>query len=328
MADRRLKATWYAGWHHDVGAALALLPEMATCPHKLLELLLREPTRAEKRAAVVTADGTPVAVFGLAKRDRHWQPVGEIPDAVGAGRTEDLVPAMSALGAYVRIWGWRHSIPDRGLMHVERIPDYFTSTETDWDTTWRELHNTPHINRSRNRCERLGNISLEIDSDEGVRWTIEQWAAKWRPHYSDMDSMVTDLSTTASYLKSRGQYHSFRLLHGDRPVAGSNWFVAGDRLVLHTTVFDPEYAKYGVGVRMTELALRWSSSSPYRYVGLGAGGSYKERWLRPQGEAANFSVMPRPLAVVYQGRDLARSIVRGLRRNGGSQSAGGDDALA
>lgn len=299
---------------------------MPACPHELLEKLLREPTNAEKRAAVVTVGGTPVAVFGLARRDRHWQPLGEIPGSLGAGNTDALIPALSALGAYVRVWGWRHPIPTRGLMHVERIPDYVTSTATDWDATWRELHNTPHINRSRNRCERLGDVELEIDSDEAVLWTIEQWAEKWRPHYSDIDSIAADLSTTALYLKGRGKYHTFRLMHKGRAVAGSNWFVVGDRLVLHTTVFDSGYAKYGVGVRMTELALRWSSSSPYRYVGLGAGGSYKERWLRPQGEATNFSVMPPQLAVAYRSRDLARSIVQAIRRRDANQSPGDSDA--
>ncbi|HWO93739.1 MAG TPA: hypothetical protein VNL92_03155, partial [Dehalococcoidia bacterium] len=106
--DRRLRVRWFDAWHPELDKALATLPEMPTCPHELFRMLMQNPIGARKQTALVTEDGRPVAVVGLRRKHRHWEPVPQDPSprAVAPAAPGFLVPALRALDRDIWVWGF------------------------------------------------------------------------------------------------------------------------------------------------------------------------------------------------------------------------------
>lgn len=339
LAPSRPRTTvrWFRSWHPELDAALAVLPEMETCPHELFRALATNTTAVRKVLALVLEDGTPLALFALRRRNRHWEPVGElaVPDALAPAQPGRLFDALSALGVYVRIPDWGRPIPPAAdVRELAYFSTYRVSTSADFDALWRELRNTDRVRKARNRCTRLGDIEFEIDNPAAASWTIGNWGRKWSRPYADIRALARDMQVAAQFLTPRGQYHSFRLLHRGEPVAGTNWFVHGNTLVAHCSYRDPAYDAFGVGVRLDELFFRWSAASRYKTIDIGGEFEYKARWAKEGGVHANFSVMPPHLAIAKSSLEAARRLARRMapaRRAaapGRSPSAGGSKALS
>ena len=309
----RTRVRWFSSWCDELDTALGCLPEMETCPHALFRALMLNPTASRKIAAIVSEDDRPIALFGLRRRNRHWEPVAElsVPNALAPALPGRLFDALAALRTYVRIPDWGHPIPHSAhVRELEFFPTYRVSTDTDFDALWRELRNTDRVRKARNRCGRLGEIEFEIDHPDAAAWTIGNWGGKWSRPYSDISAAAADMQVAAAYLTPRGEYHAFRLLHRGIPVAGTNWFAHGDTLTAHCSHRDPAYDGRGVGVRLDELFFRWSATSPYRVIDLGGEFDYKAKWAREGGVHANFSVMPAHLALAKSGLTVARRLAR------------------
>jgi len=296
----QLRVRWFRGWHTTLDEALAELPEMPTCPHALFRTLAQHPTVAAKRIALVTDREGPVAVLALRRRRRHWEPVGElaVPEAVAPVRPGMLLAALVATGAYIRVPDFPGEVEAGGtIREVERFETYHVRTDSDFDALWRELRNSDRVRKARNRCERLGDLSLEVDAPGAASWTIAAWERKWSRPYWDIRAAAADMQVAAAYYTAHRRYHAFRLLHRGRPVAGTNWFADGDRLIAHCSYRDPAYDRFNVGVRLDELFFRWSATSRYRVVDLGGEFDYKAKWGRPARVHTNFAVIPRHVAL-------------------------------
>ena len=309
----RTTVQWFPSWRPELDEALAHLPEMETCPHRLFRALATNQTSARKVLALVREDGRPLAVFALRRRNRHWEPVGElaVPNALAPSQPGRLFDALSALGAYVRVPDWGRPIPpSANVRELEFFPTYRVATDVDFDALWRDLRNIDRVRKARNRCARLGDVEFEIDHPAAAAWTIGSWGRKWSRPYEDIRALAADMQVAADFLAPRGEYHAFRLLHRGEPVAGTNWFVHGDTLVAHCSYRDPAYASFGVGVRLDELFFRWSAASPYRTIDIGGEFDYKAKWAKEGGVHANFSVMPPHLALAKTGLEAARRLAR------------------
>jgi hypothetical protein len=64
------KDIWFDEWHLLLDGAVESLPLLDACPHELFRLMVKNPESAGKKIALVTEQGTPVAVFGLRQKGR------------------------------------------------------------------------------------------------------------------------------------------------------------------------------------------------------------------------------------------------------------------
>jgi hypothetical protein len=150
-------------------------------------------------------------------------------------------------------------------------------------------------------------MEFEVDDPAALAWIVEGWARNWTGHAWAEHLLAPDVLVAGEYLRARGAYRTFRLLHDGRPVAGFSAIADGDTLTMQHSTRDPVYDKARVGVRLDELFFRWSSTSPYKTIDLGGGFSYKAQWGDPDITQARFVVAPRHLvalrSVMYAARD-------------------------
>ncbi|MEX0749362.1 MAG: GNAT family N-acetyltransferase [Dehalococcoidia bacterium] len=307
--ERTLKAHWFDRWECALDDALLALPEGETCSHDLFRLLVNTPSPAQKRVALVTDGDDPVALIALRRRNLHWDLIteGVVSAALPPCLPGREIEALSALGLFVWVNEWEAPVPASKRVHfVQYEAVYRVSTRIDLDAYWRERHHARDLRKARNRCARLGEVSFEVDQPGAAEWTIDRWEETWADHPWSETVAAPDIRVAASYLMSRGQYHSFRLLIDGRPVAGMNASVRGKALVIANSGREPEFDKAGTGVRRDELFYRWCAQSPYERVDLGGGFEYKARWAETDGVRARFSVAPPHLVMARQGLIVAR----------------------
>lgn len=86
-----LKVKWFTSWHPLLDEALAVLPEMETCPHELSAALMRNPSPTAKRMALVM-EGHCLACMGRMPAESH--PALRAPSLVRSGATPPLPAAL------------------------------------------------------------------------------------------------------------------------------------------------------------------------------------------------------------------------------------------
>lgn len=305
----RLRVDWFERWEHPLDQALDLLPAPRACSRDLFRVLAATPSPARKRIALVTEGGAPVAIVAVRRRNNHWDLVteGVIPYAFPPCLPGREIEALAALGLFIWINEWDRPVPDsRHVRFVQYEQVFGVSTRVDFDAFWQEHGNANAVKKARKRCERLGQVELEVDRPGAAQWTVERWQQAWSAHPWSETVATPDILVAIDHLQPQGQYHAFRLLVDGRPVAGLNTFVAGDTLIMANSARDTEFDHAGTGVHLDDLFYRWSATSPYERINLGGGFDYKARWSDPEGVRARFSIAPTHLAVARHGLVVAR----------------------
>jgi hypothetical protein len=316
-----LEVTWYDRWHPALDEALQSLPEMETCPHALFRLLIETHGAAQKRVALVTEDGLPVAAVGLRRIGRYRHELVTwviVPDSVFPARPGYLIPALEALGVEV-IVGWRRMdtppppsplIRDYETLLVYQIrcsanfEDYWhTSTSGHWNT----------IKKCRKRCQ---GFTFTVNAPSAAEWTIRNWGKTW-----NMDPILVDDSVMiAEYFEDQGKFYTFLLLDQEKPVAGHTFIPHRKGFVWEHTYRDPTYDSFGAGTRLMDLTFYWAAEAGFETIDLGGRHEYKMRWAPPDGELSIFTICPEPLLRAKQAANWVRTVRRDLVRGGQAQS--------
>jgi hypothetical protein len=304
----RLDVKWFDQWATPVDDALAELPESDESPHELLRELMRSRGRTRKRAAVVIANGDPVAVIGLRSRKHFWEPVFSAsvsPHGKMPAREGGLFPAVAALGVDVWMGGWEDPPPPSPpkVRSAFALPMYKVDCTVGAEEHWRRAGNKRAVEIGRSRTK---GFTLEVDGPGSSEWVIGSWERQWRDHPSQETTCADDQLVAARFLQPRNRLHAFRLLHGSEPVAGYIGTVFRRELVLVCGYRAPEYERRSVGIRLFDLVIDWAADAGFAKVDVGGGHAYKARWAPQDGERWYFNVCP---ARLY----LAKQIVRGVR---------------
>lgn len=315
---RRLATHHYKAWHASLDEALELLPEMPNCPHELGRLVARNPSSTQKRFCLVTDERVPVGVVAVRRIQRHW---GQLGLGIMPGTTIPAldgyeVPAIAASGLDVWV-DWIDQPPTSNLVRtLFSIPVFRMNRGGDFEQYWHESGLWGMVKSARRATKKY---RLEIDGAGAADWTIRNWARKWRTTETET---CDDLLVAADYYQARGQYHTFRLLLGDIPVAGNTFFVDGDRLVYQTTFFDETYRRDWVGTRLLDLVFQWAAGTDYRQIDLGGGHDYKAMWAPEDGRLWSYNVCPQHIYLRRCAVQLARGVRSRLsgRRGGGGAS--------
>jgi hypothetical protein len=311
-----LRVTWFDSWHPSLDVALQSLPEMETCPHELFRMLAGQHGAEQKRLALVTEKGEPVAVVGLrriSKRYRYelvtWVIV---PDSVFPAKPGYHLPALEALGVEV-IVGWRRmaSAPPPSLLmrDHERMPVHQMTCLDNFEEYWRtaESGHWNTIKRSRKRCK---DFTFAVNAPGAADWTIRNWGKVW-----NIDPvLVEDSLMIAKYFEECGKFFTLLLLDQEKPLAGHTFIPHGNCLVWEHTYRDPEYDSLGVGTRLMDLAFSWAVESGFDAIDLGGQHSYKSRWAPENGEVSIFTICPEPLFQMKQLQSWMRRIRSKLRK--------------
>ncbi len=321
-----LRVEYFDTWHPVLDDALKTLPEIPTCPHDLFRQIASNPASTEKRLALVSDGGKPVAVAALRRRQRHWEPVGYgvTHDAVMPAKEGYLYPALAALKLDVWVVAAETFPIHDAVRQTFPTPRYAMSTKADFDEYWHGSGLWGIVKYSRRRTR---NYRLEVDRADAADWTIRRWAERWQGDPSEETIVIEDLLTAAKYLFDHGRYHTFRLFDGDRPVAGHNFLVYGRSIVFQTTFFDTAYRKDGVGSRLLDLVFHWARDVGFEKIDLGGGHTYKSDWAPQDGNLWNYNVCPENLHRMKQATRLVANAVhhtkalsRGLVSRRGSVS--------
>jgi hypothetical protein len=312
-----IKINWFQNWHPELDEALQDLPETQVCPHELYRMLVQNPAPVPKITALITDQGTPVAVIGLRQKGRlSWEPVTQwiIPGTVFPAKPGYIIPALEALGREIWVAWWRMvdpPTPSPSIRYLESTPTYRMSCSEDFEQYWREIGYFKTIRRIRNRCR---NFKSEINSTRSAEWTIKNWEARWRKDPSVMDPGLPDRILAAKYLENLGRYYSILLLDGDTPIGGATVTVHNNDLVAGVLYRDPQYHRYGIGDRLIDMSFSLAAEKGFDCFDIGGGHDYKKNWARKEGERWFLNVCPEPL---FQVKKVA-NWVRNLRGRDGA----------
>ncbi|NLO27798.1 MAG: GNAT family N-acetyltransferase [Actinobacteria bacterium] len=311
---RRLRVDWFESWHPVLDEALETLPEADNCPHELYRLLAQNPTSAEKRTALVTTRGVPVAVACLRRMgSRLWEPVTQwlVPGIVVPARPGYLMPALESLRSDVFVAWWRVEgppPPSRMMRHLERTPVHRMRCSEDFEGYWREAKYFKTVQHKRNRCR---DFALAVNSPGAARWVIENWDAKWHDPPGTVGSSIPDRILAVEYLEELGKHHTLQLFDGERPVAGTTNTVHGNDLVAGVSCRDPDYDWHGVGVRIIDLVFSFAAEQGFDTMDIGGGHAYKKHWAPQEGARWQFNICPSSL---YRAKQVSKLKERLLRR--------------
>lgn len=313
VGSRRLAVQWHDNWSSTLDDALRRLPEADACPHDLFRVLAQPRGDLPKRLALVLEAGDPVAMIALRRRFDLWESVcdGILPHTFAAMRPARWDAAL-ALGRLIKVNEWPGAPPPLAANH-EVKPRYRVPSNVDFDALWKRQHNAESVARARNRCAREGGFTFEVDGDDAIEWIVAGWRDRWAEDRFGEARFAADIIEAAQYLRARGRYHAFRLLHEDRPAAGITMLAHDGVLYFMNSHRDDAYERFGVGTRLFELFFRWTATSKYRMVDMGAG-AYKERWAPSDGEVSSFFIAPWHLRTAFQGAQAARALADLLRR--------------
>jgi hypothetical protein len=310
--DRRgLAVEWFEPWDGGLESALRSLPESATSPHELLGLLMRNATPGHKRTALVTRGGRPVAVLGLRRWRRFWEPVwwrGPINERFTAAALEDeLLPALAATG--VNVWMVMRSAPELAQVRIATpFPIYKIPCE-DYERVWRQTGHWKRIREARNRTR---GFTFEIDPPGAADWTIRNWARKWGEHEAEVDLLLA-----AEYFTRQQLCHVAVLRDGDVTAASCIFLVVGDELLAQVNFFSEDYRWHAAQTRLYDLVAEWGRQSGVRSIDLGVsyGDSYKRRWAVHDGTAWMFNVAPAHVHFVRNAVKAGAAALGSVRRH-------------
>ena len=311
-----LKVTWFDAWHPTLDEALQTLPEMKTCPHELFRLLVEVHGIAQKRTALVTEKGVPVAVIGQRQIGRHRYELVTwviVPDSVFPARQAYIMPALEALGVEI-IVGWRRMDSPPPASHLMRsheiLPVYQMRFSPDFEEYWR-TPSSGHWNTIKKCRKRCQSYKFAVNPPGAAEWTIRSWGKTWNME----QVLIEDSCLVAQYLEKQGQHFTFLLLDHDKPVAGHTFIPHEDGFVWQVTYRDPAYDSAGVGTRLMDLTFHWAAEAGYKTIDLGGRHDYKMRWAPPDGELSIFTICPEPLYQAKQAANWLR-MTRGKLTNG------------
>jgi Acetyltransferase (GNAT) domain len=272
-----LSVQWFDGWNGQMEAALAAMPELPNCPHELYRRLLSEPSSVARRWAIVYERGEPVAVVGLRKKGKRWEPIcqGVCPGAYIAAKPGYLVPALKAMRLPTIVQYWEDEPVPPGARNVISYTSHRISCiDGEAEATWKQSGMWKGIRNIRQRCKAL---TVELDQPGADQWVLHEWAGKWADHPWDdvvtLDSMLLAVETW----RKGGQLHTFRLMDGETPAAGLICLAAGPRLVALTIYRDAQYDWHGAGIRILDVAFQWGREAGLQEFDLGGGAGFKER---------------------------------------------------
>jgi hypothetical protein len=264
---------------------------MEDCPHDLYRSIMQNPSPTPKRTALIRDRGRTVAVAGLRRHGRHWEPAlhGVVLNAVMPALPEYFFAALAALR--VDIWvRYQKASPASDVVRVSfPIPTYQIDCNADFDAYWKQSGLLSTIKKSRRRA---APFTFEVDAPGSAAWTINNWSQKWRDHPARETVVTSDLLLAAAYLQPRGKFHSFWLKDGDTPIAGRTLYVDGNDLVGCCTYYSDEYRRFGVGIRIFELSFKWATTAGYARMNLGGDHAYKGRWAPEDGAIWNYNIAP------------------------------------
>lgn len=311
----RLKVTWFRQWHAELDAALACLPEPEACPHDLTRTLMQTPGPAEKRTALVTEDGRPLAVIGLRRRTRlTWEPAAQwlIPGVPFPVRPGATIAALRALNIAIPVAWWRMTEPVPEAPCIRRFetqPVYRLALAGDREAFWRQTHYLRHIKNIRNRCAAF---TWALDPPGAARWVITHWSQRWRDG-ADADPAVEDRILIAEALEARGLHHTVCLYDGEKLIAGSTNFVHRGDLVAGVIHGDPDYRNHGIGVRLIDQTFAFAAGEGLAGFDLGAGHDYKKKWAPEDGSRGTFVLAPEPIWRMQRAISTLRRLMPGRK---------------
>lgn len=229
-------------------------------------------------------------------------------DAIMPAKDGYLYRALSALGLDVWVNACESEPPARWVRSIQSFPRYAMRCDADYEQYWRETGIWSSVKPARRRTR---DFTFEVDAPGAAEWTIRGWGERWEDDDARETVVLDDLLLSASYYQARGGYHTFRLLDGDRPVAGHNFFVHGRSIVLQTTYFDAEYRRIGAGSRLYDLVFAWAAERGYEKVDIGGGHEYKSDWAPQDGVLWTFNVCPDR---VYRVKQATRFVSNALHQ--------------
>jgi len=291
----RFRVHWFDEWHDDLDAALGHLPEMDTCPTPLYKELILTLSTAEKRTALVTRGGDPVAVVGLRKSDGHWVPVTSwiVPGVVFPVIEDQLIPVLIALQEPVVVAWWRQREPPPPHNRLEILDTASTRRLTctgDYEAYWRKTKLLKEIRRARRRCHHL---TVEVNRPGAAEWTILEWGRAWAPPGAELLPDTGDRVVVARYWEPRGRHFTVSLVDGDRIAASGVVFAHGSHIVGMANCRDSTFDHLGVGNRLLDAVHQWALESGFEKQDFGGGHDYKKRWAPEEGLRYQFTAATR-----------------------------------
>lgn len=289
-----LKTHWFDHWHPDLDGALAVLPEMETCPNELYRLIGDpEDSLVPKRIALLTDGDQPMAVIALRRELRRWTPVTTwvVPGAlfpIDDGNILRALRALRPLDAPLFMSWWRQSVaPPYSLrMTLAALPTYQLELTSDYEALWQETGLMSDIRKARKRCVRF---NLEINAPGAAEWTIRSWGQKWATAGLAEQPEMRDKLIVARYWEQRGRHVCLSLRDGDQFIAGDTSFVHGRDLVGLNHYRDEGYGRCGLGNRLLDAATSFAAERDFRYHDFGGGYEYKKQWARQIGTRWQFT---------------------------------------
>ena len=311
-----LTVRWFDRWNSALDRALHELPQSTECPHELLISLMRHPSRARKCVALVTKGGQPVAVIALRSTGlARWDIIGGggvLPRFLAHAVDGYLFPALSALGVSVHVATQPQQPPEQWVRQVVAHPVFRIALTSDFEAHWRESGQLSSVREARKRTK---DLVCEIDAPGAAEWTIRNWAAHWNDRETASED---DLVLAAAHYSRMGRFHTIRLMDGEVPVSGHNYFVEGNGLLFLTTFTRPEYRQRAAGIRAQDLAFEWAARAGFQSMDLGVGHEYKRRWAPESGVRWSFDVRPWHLhalaSVVRRTLSVGRTTLSAARR--------------
>jgi GNAT superfamily N-acetyltransferase len=307
---KTLDVRWFDGWDERMATALASMPELPNCPHDLYRRLLSEPSSVPRRWALVSEHGDPVAVAGLRRKGKRWEPIcqGVCPGAYIAAKPGYLIPALKALRLPIIVQYWENEpVPPGARNVVSYAAHRFSCAEGEGEAYWKRAGTWKAI---RNIRQRTREFNLEIDGGGASHWVLNGWAAKWADHPWHDVITLDAMRLAVDEWKPAGRLRTFRLMDGQTPAAGLVCLAEGPRLVLLTIYRDPAYDWHGVGIRILDAVCLWAREAGFGVVDLGGGAEYKARLAPASGTIWEFELLPLPLFVATRFSSSARRVAR------------------
>ena len=277
-----IKVRWADAWGPEYDHALGALPEMPSCSHELFRKLALNPTGVEKRFALLTRRGKPIAIIGLRKRLDDWFFLtdGAIPWCLFPAIDGEHRAALAAINTTVHCLQ-RVDPSVYGFRNVTPFAIYRADLKKDFERYWQETGYHRTIMRARRRTSHL-RVRVDVPSDFG--WVIQSWVERWRDDPEQQVTIGPDALLAGYELLELGRMHVVALADGDRPVAGMTLYVHENDVVEQTIAWDQSLSKLWVGIRIRDAALQWAASKGFRRYDLGGGSEYKGQWAPKDGQ--------------------------------------------
>ena len=157
---------------------------------------------------------------------------------------------------------------------------------------WRETDYLRTVRNIRNRCR---NFTVAIDYTGAEEWVIRHWSQQWN---CDGDPVAqADRVEIARELQRHGRHVTISLFDNGKMIGGSSNFIHQSDLVAGVYYYEPEYRRFGAGVRLIDLAFALATERGLAGFDLGGKADYKKKWAPVSGTRSSVLVAPRSLII-------------------------------